>query len=102
MHTFLGDAHADNDDWQAAETIFREAKQMLVSPETFLRLTLALQKNGKPAEAEVILAFQRGNWPNLDLRHYARVSYADRCGTTPYSELRIRLLNELAALVEHP
>ncbi|MFN0192332.1 MAG: hypothetical protein ACKVP5_10205 [Aestuariivirga sp.] len=101
-HTFLGDAHADNDDWQVAETIFRKATQMLVSPETFLRLTLALQKNGKSTEAEVILALQRENWPNLNLRHYARVNYADRCGTTPYSELRIRLLNELAELAEQP
>jgi tetratricopeptide (TPR) repeat protein len=98
IHSYLGDAYAGSDDWQEAEKIARETKQMLVSPDTFLRLMLALQKNGKSTEAEVILAHQRGNWPNLDLRHYARVNYADRCGTTPYTEERIRLFNELAAL----
>jgi hypothetical protein len=96
----LGDAYAGSGDWQTAENIAREAKQMLVSPDTFLRLMLALQKNGKPLEAHVIFAHQRGNWPNLDLRHYARLTYTDRCGITPYSELRVRLFNDLATLAE--
>jgi tetratricopeptide (TPR) repeat protein len=100
VHSYLGDAYAGSGDWQTAENIAREAKQMLVSPDTFLRLMLALQKNGKPLEAHVIFAHQRGNWPNLDLRHYARLTYTDRCGITPYSELRVRLFNDLATLAE--
>jgi tetratricopeptide (TPR) repeat protein len=100
VHSYLGDAHADNNNWLEAERIARESRQMLVSPDTFLRLMLALQKNGKSTEAEVILAHQRENWPHLDLRHYARVTYTDRCGASPHTQERIRLFSELAALAE--
>jgi TolB-like protein len=66
-------------DLVAALDVARRANQIFEAPDTFLLAAAILVQQDNKAEAAKLIAKQRTQWPNLNLRHYAESVVPRRC-----------------------
>lgn len=92
--------HLNNNDLEKARDAGRHANQIFRSPDSFYQLAAILVQLGETEAAVTQIEQQRGNWPNLDPRHYADVAVRRRCGGAPKAAFLSRVYGDLARAVE--
>ena len=97
---WLSRLHLNNNDLEKARDAGRRAEQIFRSPDSFYQLAAILVQLGDAKAAVAQIDQQRGNWPNLDPRHYADTAVARRCQDAPNAAHLNRVYSDLAEAVE--
>ena len=97
---FISRLYLNNNDLEKARDAGRRADQIFRSPDSVYQLAAILLQLGETKAAVAQVEQQRGNWPNLDPRHYAEVTVPRRCGESAKTAFLGRVYGDLARAVE--
>ena len=94
--TWLNQLYLNNGDMDSAIEAGQSAFSIFHTPDSALRLAVALAAVGRLDEAEKIIGFIAPNWPNLDLHAYAIQTMGQRCTGQDQASQVLRLYKSMA------
>ncbi len=97
---WIATLYMNNGNFQRAAEAGRRSRLIFSTPVSTLRHAAVLHELGRTDEALALVEGLRRNWPNLDPRHYAKITIPRRCHGEPGAQLHGRLFNALADAVE--
>lgn len=89
-------------DVEGARAAAIESRRIIPMTWTAYTLAAADAATGRKAEAEQVLAEQRGEWPNMDLHYFARQVVPRWCLAGPRTADAQRIFGRLADVVQPP
>ncbi|WP_340119060.1 hypothetical protein [Pelagibius sp. 7325] len=97
---WIATLYMNNGNFLRSAEVGRRSRLIFSSPDSTLRDAAVLLRLGRADEAVALVDGLRRHWPDLDPRHYARITIPRRCHGEPGAGLLGQLFNDLAAVVE--